>query len=217
MKRSESTLDRPQGAAEFQETAEFREAAGFQEAAMTLALDAGSRAKHAGRPEALRERFPHSGADANWLVGAGTAELERFARGLLGKRWSEVRGVLELSSRVSPHLGALYRGWLSTHPASAASHSPLLSPGAREAERALEPMCHALGAHPLSASYAGDLLRFEVLARCSSEDHVPRTLRTRIAVHAWWASLRRGVLPFDPPAQPMLYLFADQVRWSPAT
>lgn len=184
---------------------------------MALALDADWRAEHAGRPEALRERFPCSGPEASWLVGAGTRDLERFARGLLGKRWSEVLGVVALSSRVSPHLGSLYRRWLSTHPASAASHSTPLSPGAREAERALEPLCHALAAHPSSASYAGDLLRFEVLARCSSEDHVPRTLRTSIAVHAWWAAIRRGVLPFDPPAAPMLYVFADQVRWSRAT
>jgi hypothetical protein len=188
-------------------------AAMFQDAVMRLCLDATLRASCIGSPAQLASHFPGLG-NAGWVAEACGRELARFATGLVNKRWSEVGSVLEVSRRVSPQLGSLYKAWLSKHPPRAEADSALLSPGPREAERALEPLCQALQRHAAHADYAVDVLRFEVLGRCSGEDKRRRTVVTQVAVHEWWSELRRGVLPVDPPHRPTRYTFGDRVEWS---
>ena len=151
-------------------------------------------------------------ADATPLAGLSGDDVARYARGLRRKRWQEVARSLPLSARVIVGLEARYDRWLCAHPPVACDG--VLPPGLAEASRALADLTRGLGADPGEASWAADLLAFEVAAGCARADGGRRELRARHAVHEIAAELRVGLVPVDPPLAPHAYVFeGSAMRW----
>jgi hypothetical protein len=181
-----------------------------QEALVRLCLDARARARFLATGEI--DGIESAAAERAALAAISPAALDRFARSLVAKRWGEVSRVVPLTLRISPRLGQRYRQWLAKSPSPA--QDTVLDPGCAEALRALPHLCDALAADVGEASYAPDLLVFEVLARCSRGDRQPRFARARFAVHELADALARGVVPMDPDPAPTRFRFeAAGVRW----
>jgi hypothetical protein len=158
---------------------------------------------------ALRRRFADAGVSALGDLDARSRRvlaelpidaLERYARSLVSKRWSDVARVVPLTCRIAPSIERRYREWLADHPAPPAA--PSVAPAVVEALRALPILRAALARDEGEATYAPDLLSFEVLSACAREDGAPRILRTRFALHEIVADLRRGIVPIDPDDAP---------------
>ncbi len=146
------------------------------------------------------------------LGGLVVADVVRYARGLGRKRWDDVSAAVPLSAQVISNLDGRYEQWLAGHPAPAVD--TVLSPGAAEALRALPDLARGIAADPGEAPWAAELLAFEVLLACSRADRRSRGFRTRFAVHAIAAELRRGLIPIDPAPEPHAYAFdARGARW----
>jgi hypothetical protein len=177
----------------------------FQEALVALALDAGTRERFLrGAPGALAP-FRLDDRELSMLRAIEPVALERCARGLLDKRWEELRRIVPLSARATPALARLYRGFLARHPAPV--RDGVLSPGHAEALRALDALERALRADPGAAPWAPDLLGFEVFAACSRADGLVRGGRGAYALHEIAAEIRDGRVPFDADPAPHAYRF----------
>jgi hypothetical protein len=167
----------------------------FEDAFVQLAADARLRRELARDPDGALAAFALDARERAVLRAIPHAELERFARTLVAKRWGDVARVVPLTLRIAPDLGARYRAWALEHPARASDG--VLAPGVAEALRALGPLCEQLPA------VAADLLAFEVLRAASRGDGEPRRLRSRFAVHE----------P-EPREAPHDYLVErERVRW----
>jgi hypothetical protein len=190
--------------------------AAFQDAFVALAADVQLRRAFARDPDAALRALdvqldPRARAA---LAAIDPAALDRYARSLLAKRWSDVARVVPLAERVVPQLGARYRGWLAEHPAPA--HDTVLGPGVAEALRAL-PALRAQLSGDGDTPYAADLYAFEVLRAASCGDGERRALRSRFAIHAIVEDVARKLLPTDPPLAPHDYAFErTRVSWRPA-
>jgi hypothetical protein len=139
------------------------------------------------------------------------AELARYARSLIEKRWGELQRVVALTARVAPSLGDRYRRWAHENPARV--REDVLSPGAAEALRAL-PSLRAALADEAEAAYASELYEFETLRAASRCDGVPRRLRAAHAIHAIADDIARGLVPIDPDRAAHEYVFGrDRVHW----
>ena len=178
--------------------------AGFQDAFVALAADADLRHRFRTDAKAALADFELTPREHAALVAIPLPALERYARSLVAKRWSEVSRVTPLTLRVAPGLGATYRAWAAITPARAID--TLLSPGVAEALRAHDAIRAAL-AHPAEASYAADLWSFEVLRAASRGDGEIRTFASRFAIQAIAAEVERGLLPIDPDLQPTTVRF----------
>jgi hypothetical protein len=187
----------------------------FQQAFVALAADARVRRGFARDPAALLATYDLSPAEQAALSALPLAQLERFARSLVAKRWSELARVVPLTLRVSPRLGERYRAWALEHPARAVDH--VLAPGVAEGLRALTPLRTSLTADEAEASYASELLAFEVLRAAAHGDGTERELRCRFAIADIAAEVERGLLPVDPAQLATKVRFErDRVRWRPA-
>jgi len=139
------------------------------------------------------------------LSALSETDVRRYARGLRHKRWAEVAATVPLATRVIPDLGVRYDAWLRAHPPPMTD--TLLPPGAAEALRALPALTRGLAGDPGQASYAAELLAFEVLRACARADGISRSLRTGFPIHALANDLRAGLIPVDPPCEGHLYRF----------
>lgn len=179
---------------------------------MTLAVNGSARLEYREDPLGVAQRLGCDASEAALFLELPWTVLERYAQGLLSKRWLEVRRTLPFSVQVFPEIEALYKDWLQHNPAPSVGSA--LPPGPREALRALSSLCSALADDPLCPEYLLDLLRFEVLGRCSRNDAKPRVLRSRYAVHEIVATLKKGMLPFDAVPAPTSYRFERHLHWS---
>src|SRR5438445_625149 len=187
----------------------------FQEALVRLAADAGLRARFSSNATDALAGFALEPREREALLAISARDLERYARSLLFKRWSDVAHVFPLSTKISPSLGKRYRAWLAKDPAIASD--TVLSPGAAEALRALPALRRALAEDRGEAIYAPEVLAYEALSHASRIDREPRFLTSRFAVHELVAELRRGVIPIDPEPSPTELRFdGDGVRWRKA-
>jgi hypothetical protein len=187
----------------------------FQQALVALAADARSRRAFARDPGATLSAYALDPAEHAALAGLPLADLERFARSLVAKRWSELARVVPLTLRVSPQLAERYQAWALEHPATAVDHA--LAPGVAEGLRALAPLSASLAADEREAPYASDLLGFEVLRAASHGDGVERELRCSFAIAGIATEVERGLLPADPEPQPTLLCFErERIHWRPA-
>jgi hypothetical protein len=185
----------------------------MQDALAALATDARVRERFARDPastlSALGDLAPRERAA---LLALPPVAIDRYARSLVAKRWHEVARVMPLTLRIAPNVEARYRAWVAVNPARAID--TVLSPGAAEAFRALVPLRAALLDDDGAATYAADLLAFEVLGACARGDGEVRTLRSRFAVHAIARDLRRGLIPIDPTPVTTDYRFDRAgVKW----
>lgn len=190
---------------------ESKRALAFQDVLMTLAVSGAVRLEYREDPVGVVQRLGCDASEAALFLKLPWTALERYAQGLLSKRWLEVRRTMPFSVRVFPEIEAVYKGWLQHNPAPSVRSA--LPPGPLEALRALRSLCSALADNPICPGYLLDLLRFEVLGRCSRYDAEPRTLRSRYAVHEIVATLKEGVLPFDPVPVPTSYRFDRHIQW----
>jgi hypothetical protein len=186
--------------------------AAFQEAFVSLAADACLRRRFAAEPEAALQAFELAEPERAALRAIGLERLERFARALVSKRWGELARIVPLTLRVSPSLPRRYRAWALEQPALAVDG--VLSPGVAEGLRALPALHASLVSDEREASYAADLLAFELLAAASRGDAEPRGLNSRFALAAIAADVRRGLLPVDPePRATELRFERERVHW----
>lgn len=181
---------------------------------MKLAADASGREHYRVDPVEAAIRIGCQEGEAAAFAQLPWKDLERYAMGLVSKRWQEVRRATRLSLRVCPHIEVYYKAWIPTHPA-ATSRGPLL-PGPREALRALNALCSAIAREPVHAPYVRGLLRFEVLGRCSRQDSQVREMVSEYAVHEMVGPLRSGIIPFDPDVCRTRYRFSTTMEWRPA-
>lgn len=189
--------------------------AAFQEAFVQLAADAVLRRSFEREPDAILARFELGPEEQAALCAIPLRQLESYARSLVAKRWTELARVVALALRVAPSLAQRHRAWALEHPARVVDG--VLSPGAAEGLRALEPLHAALLADEREAAYAADLFAFEVLRAASGEDGAPRELRSRFALASIAEDVQRGLLPIDPEREPTLLRFERaRVRWRPA-
>ena len=189
--------------------------AGFQDAFVALAADGRLRRAFAEDPAAALASFERDARarggcvlgdrERAALLALPAAELERYARSLVEKRWGELAKVVPLTLRVAPSLAGAYRAWAVDHPARI--EESVLPPGIAEALRAL-PALRAHLAGEGEAAYAADLCSFEALRAASRVDGGERSLRARHAIHVVAADVTRGLLPVDPPHSP------TEVRWA---
>lgn len=187
----------------------------FQQAFVALAADARARRRFALDPGVALSSYDLSAAERAALTALPVEQIERFARSLVAKRWSELARVVPLTLRVSPRLAERYRAWALEHPARAVEH--VLAPGVAEALRALSALRTGLAADEAEASYASELLAFEVLRAAAHGDGVERELRCRFAIAEIAAEVERGLLPIDPEGQQTKVRFErGRVRWRPA-
>src|SRR5260221_1126177 len=166
----------------------------FQETLALLATDARFRARFAERGEPALDPFELDDEERSALAAIPREALDRYAHSLIAKRWGELSRTVPLTLRVAPRIERIYRRWVAEHPASAVD--TVLAPGPAEGLRALP----ALAAHLSSgqdATYAADLLVYEVLACCSRSDGARRSLASRFALHEIATDVRRGLLPVD--------------------
>src|SRR5687767_13881776 len=91
--------------------------AALQDALAALATDAGVRRRLTTTPDEALAGWGLDPRDQAALRALDRRALERYARGLLAKRWAEVARVAPRSVALLPPLGALYRSWLADHPA----------------------------------------------------------------------------------------------------
>ncbi len=146
------------------------------------------------------------------LQGIPQPALERYAQSLLAKRSREFEQTIPLTLRACPSVPARYRRWLARHPVP--HEDRVLSPGLSEAMRALPTLRHAVDADPAEASYAGDVLAFEILAKASRLDGQERALTARYRVDDIVRDLRRNVLAMDPDTAPTRFHFRREgIEW----
>lgn len=189
--------------------------AGFQEAFVSLVADARLRRHFAADPEATLLPFALAAAEQAALRAIPFERLERFARGLVSKRWGELARLVPLTLKVSPSLPRRHRAWALEQPALA--RDTVLSPGAAEGLRALSALHAGLVSDAREACYAADLFAFEVLGAASREDGELRGLKSRFTLVAIAEDVWRGLLPVDPePAATELCFERAQVRWRDA-
>jgi hypothetical protein len=185
----------------------------FEEALVALATDPARRARLRSDGEAALDGLSLDAKERRALATIPVEALERYARSLVAKKWHEVSRTAPLTSRIVPDLARIYRSWAEDHPAAA--EDTVLSPGSAEARRALSALRLELAA-PRHPDYAADLLAFEVLSACSRADKVERFLTSRWQLSDIAADIAKGLLPADPPEQPMLFRFdGTGVSWRP--
>jgi hypothetical protein len=186
--------------------------AAFQQAFVALCADARLRQAFARDAGAVLAAYDLSPPEHAALAALSPAELERFARSLVAKRWAELARVVPLTLRVSPQLPQRHRAWALEHPARPLDH--VLSPGVAEGLRALAPLAACLAADQREARYASELLAFEVLRAAAHADGLARELSCSFAILEIAAEVKRGLLPVDPDPRPTRLRFErERIRW----
>ncbi len=190
--------------------------ASFQRLYVALLTDAGVRERFADAPEALGVEYGVDARGTAALRSIDPAQLDRFARSLVHKRFRGLAEVAPLTLRVWPRMKAEHRRWATRSP-DPGDLDPRLPPGCVEGLRALPILRAAMAKDELSPSYGADLLAYEVLSCSSRRDLAPRELTARYRVDLLGAELRRGIVPMDPEPAPTRYLFeGDRARWKAA-
>jgi hypothetical protein len=188
----------------------------FQNVFLRMVLDGDFRQQFFTSPEHTLAAFALNAVERQALQAISPRSLEQFATSLMHKRWRAVQQVMPLSLRVCPAIEQRYLQWLAAHPAPA-SHTAL-DAGQAEALRVLPHLHAGLVADEAEASYAADLLAFEVLSACSRQDGQARFLRSPFAIHLVSRDVARGLLPIDPEPLPSLYRFDRRgMQWKEQT
>jgi hypothetical protein len=192
-----------------------RVAQGWQEALAALLMDAALRERWIEAPSSALAPFALDSRELAMLAAIPRGTISRQAAMFAGKRTAEVMRFVPLTHRVSPTLPVRYREWLERHPPRAADHA--IDPALAEALRALAPLRAELLADDGEATYAGDLLAYEVFSAASRQDGRPRLFASRFALHAIARELATEIVPADPDHdEPHEYRYdAAGIRWRP--
>ncbi len=187
---------------------------GLQEALALLVTHRPSRELFFARAEEALTSIALSSKELEALAGISREHLERYAHSLASKRWDEVARVIPLSVRVAPSLPRRYRAWLLDHPAAISETQWLLSPGAAEALRVVDPLRREVHADSSEARYLADLLVFETFQAASRGDGRTRRFSSRTAIHEVAREIEEGRIPIDVDAAPHDYELSREVtRW----
>ena len=183
----------------------------FQNALVTLAVDRRLRQAFAVDATAVLAQFDLDDRERGSLLALPSIELERFAQGLIAKRWDDLAPVVPLTLRIAPKVASYYREWLAEHPALVSA--TLLPAGIAEALR-----CEAIVRQRLvdddEPGYAADLWSFEIRRAAARRDGEVRTLTSRYAIESIAREVAGGLLPIDPPRQATEVRFASaKVTW----
>ncbi len=150
-------------------------------------------------------------AEQEALSSIPASDLQRYAQGLLKKRWRELAQVTPLSSRMSPGLALFYQQWLSQNPSPV--EDSILGPGQHEGLRVL-PFAHTNLSQPIEAPYAADLFAYEVFLSTSKTDRTNRYLASPYALHTLIEAIENHTTPLSLPASPHRYRFTHKgVQW----
>jgi hypothetical protein len=184
----------------------------FQNVLTRILADRAYREQFLRNPANALESYSLTEREREALREIPAAQVERYAASLLGKRAGEFARAVPLTRKVCPEITLRYMRWLEFNPSQQANH--LLDPGLAEALRALDALRNELLADEGEAPYCADLLAYEVLFRCSSQDGEIRRLRSRYRIDLLCADIRRGLLPMDPDPAHVLYQFEESgIRW----
>jgi len=144
-------------------------------------------------------RFDLEAHELAALRAIPAAELERYARSLIEKRWGELQRVVALTARVAPSLGDRYRAWARVNPAPV--REDVLSPGAAEALRALPAVGGSVGRRGGRARHrakgqkrpAAEIAR-SAASSCGSRSKLPRSQCGSVtsATSASWKAASTG-------------------------
>ena len=172
----------------------------LEETLVRLLADAPQRKRFLSDRERFCAEIGLPAPERRMLLGISPEALERYARSLLDKRVSELLSAIPVTARAFPQVGDLYRAWLGRIPAPCREDT--LTPGLREALRAVKPL-----APLVEPEWLSELFVYEVLRGCSLRDRKPRTLRARWPQAELYAMLTGGEIPLDPDEDPHTYRF----------
>lgn len=183
----------------------------FQNALVALAVDRRLRRAFVIDATAALAQFELDERERATLRQLPSAELERYAQGLLAKRWSDVAQVVPLTLRIAPKVAQYYRAWLADHPAPASV--TWLPAGLAEALRSEAAVRQRLVGDD-EPGYAADLWSFEIRRAATRRDGELRTLTCRYSITTIAHDIVGGLLPIDPPRQTTALRFtATEVTW----
>jgi hypothetical protein len=167
----------------------------FQNALIRLCADKRITDRFLVAPDTVLSEYCLTTKECEALLEIPREQLVRFASSLLAKRTAEFSRVVPVTKKVVPSIAAKYREWLSRNPAIATD--TVLTPGQSEALRALSSLRCAVTEDESQASYAADLLTFEILSGCSATDQQIREMKSRFRRADFCRSGRASnVIPF---------------------
>ena len=165
-------------------------------------------------PEQLLSEYELSDEEKEWFRKLPMPAIERYAAGLLSKRWRSVKASCPRSIALWPSLERVYRDWLAENPAWCEETD--LSVGQAEALRALPYLRQRLCEHDTFPEYAADVLTLELLQQCSRSDGNVRTLRSKWNLQGWWKLEAEKKATQIPPREPTeVRLESNRSRWRP--
>ena len=165
-------------------------------------------------PALLFSEYELSEEEKRWCRDLPLSAIERYAAGLLSKRWRSVKAVCPRSVKLWPTLEHVYREWLAENPAWCEEST--LSVGELEGLRALPALRQRLCEDDSFPAYAADVLTLELLQSCSRHDGKIRTLRSEWDLQGWWKLELEEMATQTPPREPTeVRLESNRSRWRP--
>ena len=182
----------------------------FQNIYCKILVDKDFRERFLADPSSALQGLSLDASSYQALCALPKKQVTQYAKGLLNKRWHEVKACFPQTLKVSTELKEQYIAWLATHPSPLKDSS--LPPGQQEALRAL-PILRKHLQRPGETPYAAALLTYEVLASASRKDGVVRHLKSRFRLDTILEALKIQVIPFDLPVEYTLFRFEkDRVQ-----